>query len=157
MKILDCGKGKSSNDDVTLLPLFSSCTLLDAGKKPKSHVINAGTSIWGLDFAPSNNTATQYLAVSGYKSIKERHVVGVRQVEEEEDDPNMKNCIQIWSIPNCIDEKSVSSSVAEASNAQKAELELCILHDFGCVYDVKWCPYGGYETEEEVRLCQLFM
>lgn len=178
IKVSNHSSKSKNKDDFTYIPMFSASTLSNAGKQGvNSHILNAGSSIWGLDFAPSLHTDTQYLAVAGYKSTTERHVLGVRQVEEEDDDPNMKGCIQIWSLPNCVDKvdnsrgqksarrSSSSSSVNDQQedkneeemdegmdvDQQVAQLEVCILHEFGCVYDIKWCPYGGYESEEEVN------
>lgn len=45
-----------------------------------------------------------------------------------------KNCIQIYKL-------KLSAKQAQTDPV----LEICILHDFGVIYDLKWCPYGAYE------------
>jgi len=32
-------------------------------------------------------------------------------------------------------------------DVQPPFLDLVLLHDYGYVCDLKWCPYGGYEKE----------
>ncbi|TPX70938.1 hypothetical protein SpCBS45565_g01527 [Spizellomyces sp. 'palustris'] len=124
--------------------LFSSCALPDVGtKKRKRFVLNAGGSIWGLDWCPmrGEKDGTQYLAVAGYKStIDEHHVIGVRQQPAGD---NMKGCIQIWNMGNLNDAKK------NVGGDQQPSLVLCLLHDFGCVFDVKWAPWGFFEKKDQ--------
>jgi hypothetical protein len=97
--------------------------------------------VWGLEWVPCNTSETQYLALSGYRStVDENHALGVRQSPS--DEKSMKGCIQIWKYIN-----------------DKPELDMCILHEFGVVYELKWMPYGGYESKSyfdtQVILTQL--
>lgn len=105
-------------------------------KYKKGYVINTGGSIWGLDFAPKSHTdsdpITQYLAVAGYKGAVSEH----HELDEMQATGEYKNAIQIWKL--------------KLSTKQPAEdpiLDLCLLHDFGVIHDLKWCPYGAYEDE----------
>lgn len=103
------------------------------------HVFNAGTSVWGLGFAPKNpleesQPSTQYLAVAGYKGTEEES----HHFSDVQPRGTYKNCIQIWRL-----ELTVQGERADPV------LDMCILHDCGIVKDLKWCPYGAYE---EVRL-----
>ncbi|KAK4512575.1 uncharacterized protein ATC70_003278 [Mucor velutinosus] len=106
-------------------------------KYKKGYVINTGGSIWGLDFAPKSHNdsdpITQYLAVAGYKgAVSEHHELNEIQMAGE-----YKNTIQIWKL--------------KLSTKQPSEdpiLDVCLLHDFGVIHDLKWCPYGAYEDED---------
>lgn len=53
--------------------------------------------------------------------INEHHEQGKRQTPETS---SMHGCIQIWKKGN------------------PTTLYATISHDFGCVYDLKWCPFG---------------
>lgn len=95
-----------------------------------TYILNTGGSIWGLDFCPkrpSNDTqpGIQYLAIGGYNTTTETHtklqVVG-----------EYKNAIQIWRCDLFFPDK-------------RPLLDLCLLHDYGVVADLKWCPLGSYE------------
>ena len=113
------------------LDLFQSITLEKESKsKPAKKyrnrwIFNAGISVWGLDFCPlSVACESQYLAVGGYKSTTENRVLGLEQQAEFFEDPRMAQMIQIWEIKKVGPPKMV----------------LGILHKYGCLYDLKWCP-----------------
>lgn len=104
----------------------------------KGFVINTGSSIWGLDFAPKlasveSDPFTQYLAVGGYRGSVEEHV----GMEEFQPTGSYKNCIQIWKL-----------KLSVTQTQEEPKLDLCLLHDYGVIYDMKWCPYGTYEEED---------
>lgn len=44
------------------------------------------------------------------------------------------NCIQIWKM-----------KLSAKQTQEDPIMDICILHDFGVIYDLKWCPYGAYE------------
>lgn len=100
-------------------------------------MINTGGSIWGLDFAPKPSIndpdpSIQYLAISGYRgSVEENVSINVIQSSG-----SYRNAIQIWKLKLSVKQPSES-----------AVLDLCLLHDYGVVYDLKWCPYGTYEAQ----------
>ncbi|KAJ3092969.1 hypothetical protein HK102_013759 [Quaeritorhiza haematococci] len=171
---LGCAVASGTKNDMKpaiYLGTFTSCSL---NSKRKVFVLNAGSSIWGMDWVPGiGPDGVQYLAVAGYKrTTDEHHVIGARQQAEDEDDPGMKGCIQIWSMAGVYDEAETkkrrrsnksdddddfddSDNEQDDSNVPPQHqnmpmLELCILHDFGCVHDLKWCPYGGYEDPTKV-------
>ncbi|KAL9545340.1 hypothetical protein MBANPS3_007189 [Mucor bainieri] len=103
-------------------------------KYKKGYVINTGGSIWGLDFVPKlhndSDPITQYLAVAGYKAAVSEH----HELDDIQATGEYKNSIQIWKL--------------KLSTKQPSEdplLDLCLLHDFGVIHDLKWCPYGAYE------------
>ncbi|KAI9253231.1 hypothetical protein BY458DRAFT_443350 [Sporodiniella umbellata] len=117
------------------VPLLGFIKLEDHFQYKKGYILNTGGNTWGLDFVPKvageeSDRYVQYLAVSGYRGASEEHM-GLDEIQPEGE---YQNCIQLWKL--------------RLSARQKQEdpvLALCILHDFGVVYDLKWCPYGTYE------------
>lgn len=101
-------------------------------------MINTGGSIWGLDFVPKRPEAdseplVQYLAISGYRGTEEEY----HPAQMHQPTGTYKNCIQLWRCELTVNGKQVPPT-----------LDLCLLHDFGIVSELKWCPYGVYEEEE---------
>ncbi|OAD03555.1 hypothetical protein MUCCIDRAFT_163114 [Mucor lusitanicus CBS 277.49] len=109
--------------------------------KDQAHIINAGGSIWGLDFVPkpsSDKRSDQYLAIGGYNTTTEHHLLC-----EDLDVENRLNAIQIWKC------KSLTSSFTPT-------LDMCILHDFGVVVDFKWCLFSVYDNKKLGILAAMF-
>jgi WD40 repeat protein len=105
----------------------------------KGYVINTGSSIWGLDFVPKlasmeSDPFIQYLAIGGYRGSTEEHI----GMEEYQPTGTYKNCIQIWKL-----------RLSVQQTQEDPILDLCLLHDYGVIYDIKWCPYGTYEEEKD--------
>lgn len=74
---------------------------------------------------------TQYLAISGYRGSVEEHI-GMNEIQPT---GSYKNAIQIWKLK------------LSTKSQQDPLLDVCLLHDFGVVFNLKWCPYGVYEEE----------
>ncbi|KAJ3333851.1 hypothetical protein HDU76_002572 [Blyttiomyces sp. JEL0837] len=94
--------------------------------KQGSCVLPIGGSVWGLDWANTASDGNQYLAVSGYRNTTDDHqFLGSPQTSD------LQGCIQIW---NCgpLDFKGKSTITPR--------LELCILHNFGVVFELRWAP-----------------
>ncbi|KAI9360686.1 hypothetical protein BD770DRAFT_318557 [Pilaira anomala] len=133
-------------DKVTLdMPTFGQASLADHFKYKRGYVLNTGINIWGLDFVPKlaqNETdrSIQYLAVSGYRGSSEEHI-GMNEIQPT---GTYLNSIQIWKL-----------KLSVKQNQEEAVLELCLLHDFGVIFDLQWCPYGAYEEEIPDRLPKL--
>ncbi|CAG8561795.1 9461_t:CDS:1 [Paraglomus brasilianum] len=117
------------------LPQLSSLRLSSYISNHTGVVTNVGFSIWALHWCPSLPAGSlQYLAVGGYKSTTDEHrEIGIKQTT------NMQNIIQIWRI-DCRDEKDINGE-----ERGSPYLDMVICHDYGCVYDLKWCPYGACE------------
>lgn len=103
----------------------------------KGYVINTGVNIWGLDFVPKlasveSDPKIQYLAVSGYRGSTEEHI----GIDEVQPTGTYKNSIQIWKLKLSVHEQ------------EDPFLDLCLLHDYGVIFDLKWCPYGTYEEQD---------
>ncbi|KAI7882810.1 uncharacterized protein EV154DRAFT_428336, partial [Mucor mucedo] len=117
------------------LGTFEHIKLSEQLKYKKGYVINTGINIWGLDFVPKTpvmeeeDSKIQYLAVTGYRGSTEEHI-GIGDIQPT---GTYKNAIQIWKL---------SLSVHEQVDPV---LDMCLLHDFGVIFDLKWCPYGTYQ------------
>lgn len=101
-------------------------------------MINTGSSIWGLDFVPKlasvdTEPLAQYLAISGYRGSTEEHI-GMNEIQPT---GSYKNCIQLWKLKLSVKEQ------------EDPLLDICLLHDYGVVFNLKWCPYGTYEEESD--------
>ncbi|GBC06971.1 hypothetical protein RclHR1_07170012 [Rhizophagus clarus] len=105
--------------------------------KKLGHILNVGKSVWAMDWCPNvSSEREQYLAIGGYKSTTdEHHTIGQRQTED------MNNSIQIWKIDCSLN----------ISDAKSPHLDMVLCHDFGCVFDLQWCPYGAHDKFEEVQ------
>lgn len=100
---------------------FQVLSLQDTMANKKGYILNAGGSIWGLDFVPQS-TNVQYLTIGGYNTSHEHHYLY-------EQDNIQPNAIQLWKC--CVD--------------SPPQLDMCILHTLGVVFDLKWCPLNLYK------------
>ncbi|KAJ3180634.1 hypothetical protein HK101_009949 [Irineochytrium annulatum] len=106
-------------------------------------ILNAGGSVWGLDWANGIENGNQYLAVAGYRGNAEEHnVLGVRQTEPDQ----LRGYIQIWGAGAAVTDGHESEESKEVPT-----LEMMLLHDYGCVYDLRWAPWGAYESVEHFK------
>jgi len=96
-----------------------------------SVAFNVGGSIWGLDWCPVPSTDDQYLAVSAHSMYSKVHSLLNGSADS--------GLIQIWHIGKLNKEKK---------SCVQPRLSLCICHDYGPVYDIKWCPTGCYMKED---------
>ncbi|RUS23613.1 hypothetical protein BC938DRAFT_474877, partial [Jimgerdemannia flammicorona] len=144
-----------ADPDPTSLPICGSCSLsaiiiitlfwdhstqsstLAEPRVPHrtGYILNTGGSIWAMDWCPkfaTDDPDTQYLAVGGYAgTTDEHHPIGERLAG--------KGMVQVWRVDTRIG--------GPAPDEEKGPtLELCIVHEYGCAYDIKWCPYGTYEA-----------
>lgn len=99
------------------------------------YVINNGGAIWGLGFAPKrpdieSDPHAQYLAITGFRGAEKEH----HKQRGEVPTGTYKNAIQIWKLHLSVNDDPV-----------EPRLDLCLLHDFGPVKSLDWCPYGAYE------------
>lgn len=125
----------ADKDSPVMISLFET---LVVGKN-RSWILNAGASVWGLDYAPlPSSSSSQFLAIGGYRStVDEHHMVGDKMEPAFEHDPTMYGSIQIWRTD---DEKS------------GPKIALCLVHEYGCVYDLKWCPFVTASTSNDMVL-----
>ncbi|KAF9310853.1 hypothetical protein BG003_008034 [Podila horticola] len=106
------------------------------------YLINAGLSVWALDWCPlpSNNEQPEknmdYVAVGGFPDTAEncRQRDQTYPLGKQDSHPNV---IQIWSVHCDTNEEGMLQGDPEVYMA------LCILHSYGAVLDLKWCPNGN--------------
>ncbi|KAI8371724.1 uncharacterized protein BYT42DRAFT_501953, partial [Radiomyces spectabilis] len=111
------------------LPMLEAISLESTMKNKRGFVFHTGGSVRGLDFVPKpSDTDFEYLAVGGYNEKNERHFL-----HEKQEPGSYHNCIQIWR-----------ADLQLESERSAIMLDMCILHDFGVVQDLKWCLFGGY-------------
>lgn len=78
-----------------------------------------------------------YVAVGGFPDTDENCQMRDQLYYLGKQDPH-PNIIQLWSV-NCD-----SNNEGELQGKPDAYLALCILHSYGAVFDLKWCPYGNW-------------
>ncbi|KAF8945084.1 hypothetical protein BGZ47_003269 [Haplosporangium gracile] len=106
------------------------------------YILNAGFSVWALDWCPlpshvkSPKGNIDYVAIGGFPDTAENCIARdqLYPLGKQDSHPNM---IQIWSM-NCN-----TNDQGELQGNPETYLSLCILHSYGAVLDLKWCPTGG--------------
>lgn len=99
-------------------------------------IVNAGGPIWAVDWCPmkyDGEHATQYIAAATKSPDIKEHTTNVQS-------PGCA-ALQIWSLEGLCGGSSPS-----------AALELAILHDYGTVFELQWCPTGAYSSEPSEAL-----
>lgn len=114
---------------IIILFIFTFIVILESAIQYKRGcLINFGGVILGLDYVPKTNNHHQYLSIGGLKDPNVNFAY-------EGDRKGYSNTIQIWRC----------DLHAEENREVSINLDLCILHDFGDVREIKWCPYGAYD------------
>ncbi|KAG0088312.1 hypothetical protein BGZ92_006314 [Podila epicladia] len=103
------------------------------------YLINAGLSVWALDWCPlptKDEKNTDYIAVGGFPDTAEncRRRDQTYPLGKQDSHPNV---IQIWSVHCDTNEEGALQGEPEIY------MSLCILHNYGAVLDMKWCPNGN--------------
>ncbi|RIB25531.1 WD40-repeat-containing domain protein [Gigaspora rosea] len=121
-----------ANSDPFRVSQFESCTLNDKLPRKVGHIFNVGGSIWAMDWCPNiQNQHDQYLAIGGYKSTTEEHHYIARRQKND-----VNYAIQIWKI-DCQD---------DPTSIEDPKLDIVICHEYGCTFDLQWCPYGAQDN-----------
>lgn len=125
------------NKKVHSIPLFKGFSQDKVGGNTGHYrnrwILNTGIALCGLDYCPlKDGSPKQYLAVGGSKNKHENLAMGQVQFEHFPGDPRMAQMIQIWEL--------------DGEKAPKMVLGLA--HQYGCVFDLKWCPFDA-STEGE--------
>ncbi|KAI7902441.1 uncharacterized protein BX663DRAFT_511083 [Cokeromyces recurvatus] len=119
-----------------ILKPYESLDLSEAIEHKRGYVLNTGGSIWGLDFLPmseemqNDDDSVQYLAVGGYRSVKEHYIFG-----DDSDEEHRHNAIQIWKC----------HSSTTPSTKHLPTLEMCLLHEYGAICKLEWCHVSLYQ------------
>ncbi|KAI8370866.1 WD40-repeat-containing domain protein [Choanephora cucurbitarum] len=124
------------------LMAFQSIDLSKDIKYKRGFILNVGFSIWGLDFIPKvSDSAVEYLAIGGYYSTEEHHMIKEDAKKEER-----YNMVQIWEFPSTTNQQS-----------QSIKLAMCILHKFGPIAELKWAPCSAYDEQKLGIVAILFV
>ncbi|NXQ48118.1 TF3C2 factor, partial [Catharus fuscescens] len=95
-----------------------------------------GGPVWAMEWCPTpeGSAAPQYVAVSCHRSMEETHsVAGLHS------GPAL---LQIWDL---------GVLHTEQGSPSKARLAYAIAADYGCVWDMKFCPSGAWEPPTAAR------
>ncbi|KAI8982244.1 hypothetical protein BDF20DRAFT_817417 [Mycotypha africana] len=137
--------GLQENRKEVPLSRFDSVLLDDYFELRKGHLLNTGGSIWGLDFVPKGpadkddkTSSIQYLAVAGLRGTTDQEHFGLNTIQPT---GTYKNAIQLWRL-----------KLSTKQAPERARLDMCLLHDFGVICDLRWCPYGVFEDENVKRI-----
>ncbi|XP_072913233.1 general transcription factor 3C polypeptide 2 [Hemitrygon akajei] len=95
-----------------------------------------GGPVWCLEWCPTpeGSAACQYAAIYCNKGMNDRHKLMCQHVE-----PTL---LQIWQLGDLQQEKCPQMNAALAYG---------IATDYGCIWDMKWCPSGTWELPETTR------
>uniref|UniRef100_UPI00398EDE1F general transcription factor 3C polypeptide 2 n=1 Tax=Pristiophorus japonicus TaxID=55135 RepID=UPI00398EDE1F len=95
-----------------------------------------GGPVWCLEWCPTpeGSAACQYAAIYCNKGMDDRHTLMTQHAE-----PTL---LQIWQLGDLQQEKCPQMNAALAYG---------IATDYGCIWDMKWCPSGAWELPETTR------
>ncbi|KAI8925893.1 hypothetical protein BC831DRAFT_459144 [Entophlyctis helioformis] len=132
-------KHKSTKHHVKLEP-YTAAYVAAPGRKRM--LLNTGCSVWAIKWCPNvpDGHVYQYLAVAGYSSMDQHHIVGNCQSPAAPNDPSMRGVIQIWRVPLKPDDRG-----------NVPVMEMAIAHDRGRVFSLDWCSSGLYDASCEIE------
>ncbi|KAF9169181.1 hypothetical protein BGX21_003537 [Mortierella sp. AD011] len=108
------------------------------------YILNTGFSVWGLDWCPLPSYEqdeieenASYVAVGGFPDTAENCIARDQLYPLGKQDAH-PNVIQLWNM-NCESDEN-----GQLQGEAKSYLAICILHSYGAVLDLKWCPTGCF-------------
>ncbi|GCB72827.1 hypothetical protein scyTo_0002209 [Scyliorhinus torazame] len=95
-----------------------------------------GGPVWCLEWCPTpeGSAACQYAAIYCNKGMDDRH-----KLMDQHAEPTL---LQIWQLGDLQQEQCPQMNAAFAYG---------IATDYGCIWDMKWCPSGAWELPETTR------
>ncbi|KAM4786593.1 general transcription factor 3C polypeptide 2 isoform 3-T3 [Cyanocitta cristata] len=95
-----------------------------------------GGPVWAMEWCPTpeGSAAPQYVAVSCHRSMEETHSVSGLH--------SGPALLQLWGL---------GVLQTEQGSPNKARLAYAIAADYGCVWDMKFCPSGAWEPPTTAR------
>ncbi|XP_077989898.1 uncharacterized protein LOC144444358 [Glandiceps talaboti] len=102
--------------------------------KSKSLTLFTGGPVWSTSWCPlpvRKSTANQYAAISCHRNHEEVHQYQTVYAK--------KGVIQLWCFGELSDKMPESPPY----------LSLAIAHEYGCLWDIKWCPSGAWEESKQ--------
>uniref|UniRef100_A0A674HQK3 General transcription factor 3C polypeptide 2 n=1 Tax=Taeniopygia guttata TaxID=59729 RepID=A0A674HQK3_TAEGU len=96
-----------------------------------------GGPVWAMEWCPTpeGSAAPQYVAVSCHRSMEETHSVSGLH--------SGPALLQLWHL---------GTLQTEQGSPNKARLAYAIAADYGCVWDMKFCPSGAWEPPTAARM-----
>ncbi|KAG0333535.1 hypothetical protein BG004_000793 [Podila humilis] len=131
-----------TRDDELKIPVFTGEFVRKKDGLNDYYLINSGLSVWSLDWCPlpSNDKQPEenadYIAIAGFPETAQNCRQRDQSYPMGKLDSHL-NIIQLWSA-NCTTGKG-----SETLERPSVHLALCILHNYGAVLDMKWCPTGN--------------
>ncbi|XP_048154846.1 general transcription factor 3C polypeptide 2 isoform X2 [Corvus hawaiiensis] len=95
-----------------------------------------GGPVWAMEWCPTpeGSAASQYVAMSCHRSMEETHSVSGLH--------SGPALLQLWGL---------GVLQTEPGSPNKARLAYAIAADYGCVWDMKFCPSGAWEPPTTAR------
>uniref|UniRef100_A0A8D8V4I2 General transcription factor 3C polypeptide 2 n=3 Tax=Cacopsylla melanoneura TaxID=428564 RepID=A0A8D8V4I2_9HEMI len=114
--------------------------LFSADVKQNQCTLFCGGPVWAMAWAPqpfSQVRSDEYLALAAQPDMNQSHEKNIPH--------SYKSLIQLWKFPqmSCLD---------PVDELQEPRIILGIAHEEGAVWDLQWCPSGGYIENERLGL-----
>ncbi len=84
----------------------------------------------------------QYCSVAGLKLKLKLFLILFLQTFPIGSSFSLKGVLQLWQLPS-------QQLAGSADSLPTPQLALGILHDYGCIRALKWCPSGVWQTGDE--------
>ncbi|KAI0929118.1 hypothetical protein AcW1_006148 [Taiwanofungus camphoratus] len=156
-----CSFGPFGKQTRVEMHMFDARRIAEFIPGSRSHVFNAGSPVWGLDWCPihpddrAHYSYKQYLAVAPFPSRTHSPLIGTRTQKP------APSCIQLWALHPSQDVMDVDSGVLGGETSRKnaenmsqgdcgemaCEMVLCI--DSGAAFELKWCPLPSNDTHQD--------
>ncbi|TFK64273.1 hypothetical protein BDN72DRAFT_889630 [Pluteus cervinus] len=143
---IKCWFGPFGTQTQKSMNMFDSINLSTVFPARKSHVLNAGAPVWGIDWCPTHpaervsRSHKQYLAVAPSSSRAHTIDIGVKVQRP------FNACIQIWSLaPEGMDNEDAMDISSSNAGYMRCEMVICV--DSGPAHEVKWCPLPSHDSE----------
>ncbi|KAL1465191.1 hypothetical protein WDU94_004781 [Cyamophila willieti] len=114
--------------------------LFSTDVKEKKCILFCGGPVWAMAWAPqpfSQTKSDEYLALAAQPDMNQSHEKNISQ--------SYKSLIQVWKFTQM-------SCLNPIDELQDPRLIFGIAHEEGAVWDLKWCPSGGYIENERLGL-----
>lgn len=112
----------------------SKCSQSESFGK-RGFTVNCGGAVWATEWCPGvPRDEPQYLAVGGARDPAKNYVINQREYNE-------KGSIQLWRFA-----PGVLQNTPADSPLPLPVLDMVIVHEHGCAWDIKWFPGNTYDS-----------
>ncbi|XP_022103592.1 uncharacterized protein LOC110986205 isoform X2 [Acanthaster planci] len=121
--------GKEAGQEPSSLALFQTSSS-EAGTGQSLNLF-VGGPVWSMAWCPhpaGATTESEYAVISCHLSPKDHHYATKTYVGP--------GAVQLWSF----------SGLQEPQSQPKCQLVCCMAHEYGCIWDLKWCPSGCWQA-----------